>query len=182
MVRYPRAERDSTGALRQLPIVAASGSRSRLAGTLASRTVHAEKRDGQLATYVYSDTASSNLGNSGAGCQVLAEARRLQLFWYLARSRILRSWLLAFCHRAAVTCRVGARMAHCSTRGPCAAVSRGRAAAKRLETLLLLGSQLTPTTGRPKTLGLDVRWRDEQSRSQRALAPGVPTHTPTHAA
>ncbi len=39
-----------------------------------------------------------------------------------------RSWLLAFRRRAAVTHRVRVRMARCSTRGPCAAVRRGRQA------------------------------------------------------
>jgi len=66
VVRYPRVDRDSVQALRQLPIVAANGAQLTL-GQVADITVAAgpsmlKSEDGQLATYVYIDTASSNLG------------------------------------------------------------------------------------------------------------------------
>src|SRR3546814_6900381 len=61
VVRYPRAERDSIGALRQLPIVAANGAQITL-GQIADIAVEAgpsmlKSEGGQLATYVYVDTA-----------------------------------------------------------------------------------------------------------------------------
>ena len=73
VVRYPRAERDSIGALRQLPIVAANGAQLTL-GQIADIKVEAgpsmlKSEDGQLATYVYVDTASSNLGGMVADLQ-----------------------------------------------------------------------------------------------------------------
>lgn len=66
VVRYPRVDRDSVQALRQLPIVAANRAQLTL-GQVADITVAAgpsmlKSEDGQLATYVYIDTASSNLG------------------------------------------------------------------------------------------------------------------------
>ncbi|HXD38278.1 MAG TPA: efflux RND transporter permease subunit, partial [Rhodanobacter sp.] len=66
VVRYPRVDRDSVQALRQLPIVAANGAQLTL-GQVADITIAAgpsmlKSEDGQLATYVYIDTASSNLG------------------------------------------------------------------------------------------------------------------------
>ena len=66
VVRYPRAERDSIGALRQLPIVAANGAQLTL-GQIADIAVEAgpsmlKSEGGQLATYVYVDTAGSDLG------------------------------------------------------------------------------------------------------------------------
>ncbi len=73
VVRYPRVDRDSVQALRQLPIVAANGAQLTL-GQVADLTVAAgpsmlKSEDGQLATYVYIDTASSNLGGVVARLQ-----------------------------------------------------------------------------------------------------------------
>lgn len=66
VVRYPRAERDSIGALRRLPIVAANGAQITLS-QVADIAVEAgpsmlKSEDGQLATYVYVDTAGGDLG------------------------------------------------------------------------------------------------------------------------
>jgi Cu(I)/Ag(I) efflux system membrane protein CusA/SilA len=66
VVRYPRAEHDSVGALRQLPIVAANGAQITL-GQIADVAVEAgpsmlKSEDGQLAIYVYVDTTGSDLG------------------------------------------------------------------------------------------------------------------------
>ncbi|KZC22563.1 MULTISPECIES: efflux RND transporter permease subunit [Gammaproteobacteria] len=73
VVRYPRAERDSIGALRQLPIVAANGAQITL-GQIADIAVEAgpsmlKSEGGQLATYVYVDTAGSDLGTVVANLQ-----------------------------------------------------------------------------------------------------------------
>lgn len=59
VVRYPRAERDSVGALRRLPIVAGSGAQLTL-GQIADIKIEAgppmlKSENGQLATYVYVD-------------------------------------------------------------------------------------------------------------------------------
>ncbi|HET6805061.1 MAG TPA: CusA/CzcA family heavy metal efflux RND transporter [Frateuria sp.] len=66
VVRYPRAERDSVGALRQLPIVASDGAQLTLSQvadvTLATGPSMLKSEDGQLATYVYVDTDGSDLG------------------------------------------------------------------------------------------------------------------------
>ncbi|MDE2087860.1 MAG: efflux RND transporter permease subunit, partial [Xanthomonadaceae bacterium] len=82
VVRYPRVDRDSVQALRQLPIVAANGAQLTL-GQIAEITVAAgpsmlKSEDGQLATYVYIDTASSNLGGVVARLQQ-AVARQVTL-------------------------------------------------------------------------------------------------------
>jgi Cu(I)/Ag(I) efflux system membrane protein CusA/SilA len=73
VVRYPRVDRDSVQALRQLPIVAANGAQLTL-GQIADITVAAgpsmlKSEDGQLATYVYVDTDSGNLGGVVARLQ-----------------------------------------------------------------------------------------------------------------
>ncbi len=73
VVRYPRAERDSIGALRQLPIVAANGAQITL-GQVADIAVEAgpsmlKSEGGRLATYVYVDTAGSDLGTVVANLQ-----------------------------------------------------------------------------------------------------------------
>jgi copper/silver efflux system protein len=73
VVRYPRVERDSIEALRQLPIIAASGAQVTL-GQVADIAVEAgpsmlKSEDGQLATYVYVDTAGSDLGTVAASLQ-----------------------------------------------------------------------------------------------------------------
>jgi Cu(I)/Ag(I) efflux system membrane protein CusA/SilA len=73
VVRYPRAARDSVAALRQLPIVATNGAQITL-GQVADVTVAAgpsmlKSEDGQLVTYVYVDTASSDLGGVVADLQ-----------------------------------------------------------------------------------------------------------------
>ena len=66
VVRYPRAERDSVAALRQLPVVAANGAQLTL-GQVADVTLTPgpsmlKSEDGQLATYVYVDTDGTDLG------------------------------------------------------------------------------------------------------------------------
>ncbi|HET8763735.1 MAG TPA: CusA/CzcA family heavy metal efflux RND transporter [Rhodanobacter sp.] len=82
VVRYPRVDRDSVQALRQLPIVAASGAQLTL-GQVADIAVVAgpamlRSEDGQLATYVYVDTAAGNLGGVVARLQQ-AVARQVRL-------------------------------------------------------------------------------------------------------
>ena len=66
VVRYPRVDRDSVAALRQLPIVAASGAQLMLAQvadiTLDVGPPMLKSENGQLATYVYVDTAGRDLG------------------------------------------------------------------------------------------------------------------------
>ncbi|MEO9091333.1 MAG: CusA/CzcA family heavy metal efflux RND transporter [Rhodanobacter sp.] len=66
VLRYPRAERDSLAALRELPIVAASGAQLTLAQVADIRVVAGppmlKSENGQLATYVYVDTAGRDLG------------------------------------------------------------------------------------------------------------------------
>ncbi len=66
VLRYPRAERDSLAALRALPIVAANGTQLTLAQVADIRVVAGppmlKSENGQLATYVYVDTAGRDLG------------------------------------------------------------------------------------------------------------------------
>ncbi|MGP1665483.1 MAG: efflux RND transporter permease subunit, partial [Rhodanobacter sp.] len=66
VLRYPRAERDSVAALRALPIVAANGAQLTLAQVADIRVVAGppmlKSENGQLATYVYVDTAGRDLG------------------------------------------------------------------------------------------------------------------------
>lgn len=66
VLRYPRDDRDSLAALAQLPIVAASGAQLTLA-QVADLRIDAgppmlKSENGQLATYVYVDTAGRDLG------------------------------------------------------------------------------------------------------------------------
>ena len=82
VLRYPRIERDSIEALRQLPIVAANGAQITL-GQIADMTVTAgpsmlKSEDGQLATYVYVDTVGSDLGTVVARLQS-AVTQQIQL-------------------------------------------------------------------------------------------------------
>lgn len=73
VVRYPREQRDSVAALRVLPIVAANGAQivlSQVADiTLTTGAPMLKSEDGQLATYVYIDTVSSDLGRVVADLQ-----------------------------------------------------------------------------------------------------------------
>ncbi len=66
VLRYPRAERDSVAALRALSIVAANGAQLTLAQVADIRVVAGppmlKSENGQLATYVYVDTAGRDLG------------------------------------------------------------------------------------------------------------------------
>lgn len=66
VVRYPRIDRDSIGALRQLPIVAGNGAQLTLEQvadiTLSVGPPMLKSENGQLATYVYVDTAGRDLG------------------------------------------------------------------------------------------------------------------------
>jgi Cu(I)/Ag(I) efflux system membrane protein CusA/SilA len=66
VVRYPRIERDSVAALRQLPVLSANGAQLTL-GQIADITLSAgppmlKSEDGQLVTYVYVDTDGRDLG------------------------------------------------------------------------------------------------------------------------
>ncbi|MBX3699948.1 MULTISPECIES: efflux RND transporter permease subunit [Pseudomonadota] len=82
VVRYPRAERDSVEALRQLPIVAANGAQLTLSQVADIAVVAGpsmlKSEGGQLATYVYVDTAGSDLGTVVANLQH-AVARQVKL-------------------------------------------------------------------------------------------------------
>jgi Cu(I)/Ag(I) efflux system membrane protein CusA/SilA len=73
VVRYPREQRDSVTALSALPIVAANGAQIALSQvadiTLSAGAPMLKSEDGQLATYVYIDTASSDLGRVVADLQ-----------------------------------------------------------------------------------------------------------------
>lgn len=73
VVRYPLTERDSVEALRQLPIVAASGAQLTLSQVADISVVAGpsmlKSEGGQLATYVYVDTAGSDLGTVVANLQ-----------------------------------------------------------------------------------------------------------------
>ncbi|MEO7014480.1 MAG: CusA/CzcA family heavy metal efflux RND transporter, partial [Dokdonella sp.] len=65
VLRYPRAQRDSLAALRELPIVADNGNQISL-GQVADISMAAgppmlKSENGQLATYVYVDTSNSDL-------------------------------------------------------------------------------------------------------------------------
>jgi Cu(I)/Ag(I) efflux system membrane protein CusA/SilA len=73
VVRYPRAERDSVAALRQLPIVTTNGAQITL-GQVADITLDAgppmlKSENGQLATYIYVDTAGRDMGSVVADLQ-----------------------------------------------------------------------------------------------------------------
>ena len=100
VLRYARAERDSLAALRALPIVAPGGSQLTL-GQIADIAVQAgpsmlRSEDGRLATFIYVDTATGDLGSVVAALQA-AVAREVPLppgvavewsgqFEYLARA------------------------------------------------------------------------------------------------
>ena len=66
VVRYPRVQRDSVAALRQLPIVAANGAQITLAQVADIRIDEGpsmlKSENGQLATYVYVDNEGRDLG------------------------------------------------------------------------------------------------------------------------
>ena len=66
VLRYPRAARDSLAALAQLPIVAANGAQLTLGQVADIEVVGGppmlKSENGQLATYVYVDTAGRDLG------------------------------------------------------------------------------------------------------------------------
>ncbi len=66
VVRYPHTDRDSVAALQQLPIIGTGGAQltlSQIASiTLADGPSMLKSENGQLATYVYVDTAGSDLG------------------------------------------------------------------------------------------------------------------------
>ena len=100
VVRYPGAERDTLASLGQLPIVGANGNQLTL-GQIADIHVvtgppSLKSENGQLATYVYVDTAGRDLGNVVADLQ-RAVAQKVTLppgvtlawsgqFEYLARA------------------------------------------------------------------------------------------------
>ncbi|HET9034355.1 MAG TPA: CusA/CzcA family heavy metal efflux RND transporter [Dokdonella sp.] len=66
VLRYPRAQRDSLAALRDLPVVADNGNQVTLGQVadigLAAGPPMLKSDNGQLATYIYVDTNSSDLG------------------------------------------------------------------------------------------------------------------------
>lgn len=73
VVRYPRVDRDSVAALRQLPLIASGGAQVTLS-QVADITVVAgppmlKSENGSLATYVYIDTAGRDLGSVVADLQ-----------------------------------------------------------------------------------------------------------------
>ena len=73
VVRYPRAQRDSVAALRQLSIVTTNGAQLTL-GQVADITLDAgppmlKSENGQLATYIYVDTAGRDMGSVVADLQ-----------------------------------------------------------------------------------------------------------------
>ncbi len=79
VLRYPRAQRDSLAALRAMPVVAADGSQVTLGqvaeiGTSAGPPM-LKSENGQLATYVYVDTSSSDLGAQVAALQQAVAAQ-----------------------------------------------------------------------------------------------------------
>ncbi|GLQ95508.1 efflux RND transporter permease subunit [Dyella acidisoli] len=82
VLRYPRQERDSVASLRDLPIVAANGAQlvlSQVADlSLSPGPPMLKSENGQLATYVYIDTASSDLGRVVADLQDTV-AKQVQL-------------------------------------------------------------------------------------------------------
>jgi Cu(I)/Ag(I) efflux system membrane protein CusA/SilA len=73
VVRYPREQRDSVAALSALPIVTANGAQIALSQVadiaLSAGAPMLKSEDGQLATYIYIDTASSDLGRVVADLQ-----------------------------------------------------------------------------------------------------------------
>ncbi|RUL70884.1 efflux RND transporter permease subunit [Dyella choica] len=82
VLRYPREQRDSMASLRDLPIVAANGAQlvlSQVADlSLSPGPPMLKSENGQLATYVYIDTASGDLGRIVSDLQG-AVARQVQL-------------------------------------------------------------------------------------------------------
>jgi Cu(I)/Ag(I) efflux system membrane protein CusA/SilA len=108
VVRYPRVDRDSLAALRQLPLVASSGAQVTLA-QIADISVRAgppmlKSENGSLATYVYIDTAGRDLGSVVADLQRTVGAQvalppGTTLAWsgqfeYLARAMARLVWVV----------------------------------------------------------------------------------------
>ncbi|HEY4294137.1 CusA/CzcA family heavy metal efflux RND transporter [Luteibacter sp.] len=108
VVRYPRVDRDSLAALRQLPLVATGGALVTLAQvadiTVAAGPPMLKSENGSLATYVYIDTAGRDLGAVVAdlqrtvGAQVALPAGTT-LAWsgqfeYLARAMDRLTWVV----------------------------------------------------------------------------------------
>ncbi|GAA4865779.1 CusA/CzcA family heavy metal efflux RND transporter [Luteimonas vadosa] len=73
VLRYPRTQRDSLAALRALPIVADDGSQLTLGQVaevgLSGGPPMLKSENGQLATFIYVDTASSDLGGQVVALQ-----------------------------------------------------------------------------------------------------------------
>ena len=73
VVRYPRADRDSVESLKQLPIIAANGAQLALSQVadiqLDAGPSMLKSENGQLATYVYVDTAGRDLASVVADLQ-----------------------------------------------------------------------------------------------------------------
>jgi Cu(I)/Ag(I) efflux system membrane protein CusA/SilA len=108
VVRYPRVDRDSLAALRQLPLIASGGAQVTLA-QVADITVVAgppmlKSENGSLATYVYIDTAGRDLGSVVADLQRTVGAQVVlppgtTLAWsgqfeYLARAMARLVWVV----------------------------------------------------------------------------------------
>ena len=108
VVRYPRADRDSLAALRQLPIVAPGGAQLTLAQVADIRVTSGppmlKSEDGRLATYVYVDTAGRDLSAVVENLQrVVAQQVTLPAgvtvawsgqFEYLARAMDRLKWVV----------------------------------------------------------------------------------------
>jgi Cu(I)/Ag(I) efflux system membrane protein CusA/SilA len=108
VVRYPRADRDSLAALKQLPIVAPGGAQVTLAQVADVQTTlgppQLKSENGRLATYVYVDTAGRDLSSVVADLQ-RAVAQQVPLppgitlawsgqFEYLARAMERMKWVV----------------------------------------------------------------------------------------
>jgi Cu(I)/Ag(I) efflux system membrane protein CusA/SilA len=108
VVRYPRADRDSIAALRQLPLIATGGAQLTLAQVADIAVVSGppmlKSENGSLATYVYIDTAGRDLGSVVADLQATVSAQvalpaGTTLAWsgqfeYLARAMARLTWVV----------------------------------------------------------------------------------------
>lgn len=108
VVRYPRADRDSIAALRQLPLVAGGGAQVTLAQVADIHVIAGppmlKSENGSLATYVYIDTAGRDLGAVVADLQRTIGAQvalppGTTLAWsgqfeYLARAMARLVWVV----------------------------------------------------------------------------------------
>jgi Cu(I)/Ag(I) efflux system membrane protein CusA/SilA len=108
VVRYPRVDRDSLAALRQLPLIASGGAQVTLAQVADISVVAGppmlKSENGSLATYVYIDTAGRDLGSVVTDLQRTVGAQVVlppgtTLAWsgqfeYLARAMARLVWVV----------------------------------------------------------------------------------------